>query len=270
MVTEFTEITIHSFEELTDRVIKNYSNGLWVFRGVKDQVNHKLIPSIGRLKISDKDFPYYEKEIFRRFKLRAKGKLNFEPKNDWEWLALAQHHGLPTRLLDWTTSPLVAAFFATQPELTGNGELISCCKNGGAMYAYELNEYINIDSVASPFDYGMGIFYAPHLTSRITEQAGLFSIQINPQYEYDYPAIEKHIHKVIFSSTVSNEIQKMLYFLGIRKGLLFPDLDGITDDIKTELVFGNFQLPAAEVRLRNEIPPTDPPLDLHLQNKHSI
>lgn len=242
MVNELKEIEIFSFEELVLKISEIYNNGQWVFRGVKDKVNHKLIPSIGRLPISKYDFPYFEKEIFNRFKLRAKGKLKLQPQNDLEWLTLAQHYGLPTRLLDWSTSPMVAAFFATQPELDAKGMLQPCCNNGGAIYVYEVPEYYDTDFLKEPFGDGVYIFHAPHLSERITGQSGLFTIQSDPQRELDYPGIEQHIHKITFSSKTAISIQKSLYYLGIRQGLLFPDLDGIAKDIKTELVFGNFEL----------------------------
>lgn len=251
MVNELSTISISGFDALVKRVTEKYDSGQWIFRGVKDQVNHKLIPSVGRLKLGIGDFPSYEKEILRKFKLGAKGKFKFEPKNDWEWLAAAQHHGVPTRLLDWTTSPLVAAFFATQPELNGNGELIPCCSNGAAIYAYEIREYIDTDVEGSPFDYGAGIFYAPPLTDRIAGQSGLFTIQPNPQREYDYPNIENHIHRIVFDKKAATAIQRILYFLGIRQGRLFPDLDGLASDIKNEIIFGDFQLPSSEFRLKN-------------------
>ena len=100
-----TIIEIDTFLQLISELQKDeYKCGHVIFRGVKDKVNHKLVPSVGRLKefenLDLSKLQERETTMLSYFKQRAYGDLAKIPTNDWIWLALAQHHGLPTRLLD--------------------------------------------------------------------------------------------------------------------------------------------------------------------------
>ncbi len=56
--------------------------------------------------------------MLNEFKQCAQDYLSIKPKNDFEWMFLAQHYGIPTKLLDWTTDPLVALFFAVDEDIS--------------------------------------------------------------------------------------------------------------------------------------------------------
>ena len=232
--------TINNLEDFIGHVTKNFTCGHHVYRGVTDKVNHKLIPSVGRNGNYDLD---NELELFAQFKRRAHSTVTSNPTNDWDWLAIAQHHGLPTRLLDWTTSPLVALFFATQPKI-GNYRLEDCCDKGGAVYVLHFCNYINTLVDQNPFEYQkFGVFQPPHIASRITGQAGLFTIQPNPDKELSFEKDDRFpddIIKLEFSKHAATTIQAQLFKIGIRQDMLFPDLDGYAQGIRINEILAEF------------------------------
>src|SRR6266581_2496145 len=103
--------TIRSVSELL-RVVthhrKNRTQSLIWYRGCTD-MSHALVPSLGRSPFELK----HERALINVFKQNAVQFIDQRPQSQWEWLFLARHHAVPTRLLDWTESPLIGLYFAT-------------------------------------------------------------------------------------------------------------------------------------------------------------
>ncbi|WP_417594764.1 FRG domain-containing protein [Oceanospirillum sp.] len=206
---------IGTFEEFHE-LITSFSSST-IYRGVCDH-KYMLTPSLGRKRnIETKDIYALESKMMRLFKAHSTAHISSKPSNEWEWLALAQHHGLPTRLLDWSRNPLVALFFST----------ISHRINGAV---YVLKDVMDIvDTDVSPYEMkDVGVYYPSHITSRITGQSGLFTSHPNPGEEYSSESIEKIIIKYDKKSQLITELRKY----GVHRASIFPDLDGLCEDIK--------------------------------------
>jgi len=213
------EIEIKTFTELHN-VIENYDTRTVVYRGVKS-VKFPLLPKIGRIvpPASAKSKEWNEKEILRLFKEQALPYLDFVPANDWDWLALGQQYGLPTRLLDWTANPLVACYFAVEEQ----------SEDDSVIFAYQNKSYVEVEKHPDPLKYNqVGKFIPKHLSRRITTQGGLFTIHPNPYEAFKSEQAEK----IILPNEIRSTLKKTLNKYGVDRFSLFPSLDGLAAHIE--------------------------------------
>jgi hypothetical protein len=226
--------------EPTGIKITKVSGFLQELEGLKDgpgafyrgqPVDKPLLPAVAR-KWNQKDLTKSEEAYLNEFRRRASAFCDVSRHDDWQLLALAQHNGAPTRLLDWSRNPLAALWFAvsTMPEKGGSAVVWRVVPEGGDYLSKE-------DYKKSPFSIGRTKWFEPaHVSPRILAQEGYFSVHKYWKSGNDgmYVPLEnqrefkKKLTKFYVFPGREDEILVQLDHLGMNFANLFPDLYGLS------------------------------------------
>jgi hypothetical protein len=222
----------------------------FAFRGL-ESTHQQLSNSLRRLAHGPASLSMLETSLLRNFRKYAHAAPATGVESIWHWLALGQHYGLPTRLIDWTYSPFVALHFATAtPADYGVDGVIWCAnfaeankllpKRLKAILEDEQSQTFTIDMLAEfqslkafdslarePF---VVFIEPPSLDTRILNQFALFSLMPDPAASLegwleDHPDL---CRRITVPAELKWEVRDMLDQANINERTLFPGLDGLS------------------------------------------
>lgn len=235
---------IQSVESLADVLsavsrIQTGSNQHW-WRGQSD-ASWSLRPGVFRF---DRGFNY-ERTVTRRFMQRAGSRHSACPPKGHigQWLFLMQHYGLPTRLLDWSEAPMVAAYFAVASG-AGPASLF-------ALNPFELNERHVGDRVLADVDSDVAqpllqpafrdapdpqskavALLVDEADGRMLAQLTGFTLHATAEPLDSLEGAGDFLHRVEIPETARRRILRELWDHGIRRSTLFPDLGNLAAELR--------------------------------------
>ncbi|HOI25723.1 MAG TPA: FRG domain-containing protein [Caldisericia bacterium] len=234
MKEEFKMVSVNNYNEFINFLSEFNVEDNVLFRG--QEVDWPLLPKIARI-APDREILDAERKMFTDFKVYSLSYLKVRLDNDWDWLAMAQHYGLSTRLLDWSANPLIALWFAVK--------LPPCEDKDGVVWCFKpADEDFVIDYNNSPFSIkATKVFQPKHFSDRIRSQSAFFTAHkwdSKKNKFYKFETMKKYLNKltkiVIPRSQFSNFRYNLDQF-GINQSVVFPDLDGLCAHIQWRYTF---------------------------------
>jgi len=226
------EAEITSLSQFVAFIEQNCTQVHVLFRGQRS--NWPLLPRIARLTLRpDDDLLSAEKRMFEDFQRQALPFIGVAPKSDWDWLALAQHHGMATRLLDWTLNPLAALWFAVEVPAEGG--------NPGVLWLFDVadSDRALAGDESSPFGNEVTRVFQPrHITRRIVAQSGWFTSHKFNGPEKKFIALERNrkykgrLRKLHVPAGSFFNLRADLDRCGVNAASLYGDLDGLSRHIQ--------------------------------------
>ena len=243
IIKSWDELHTAVFEDVWDPAILRYRNNR-IFRGMSD-AQWALTPSLNRACPHDLGL---EKMILRSFQKYGYAELQ-NCASFWEIVAMGQQFGLPTRLLDWTYSPLVAAHFATEDVSAYDRDGVIWCidmadvndhlpavlrnklrEQKGVIFTRDILDEVakNFDALRAYSKRPFALFFEPASTvNRIANQYALFSVVSDPAVTLlDLPESE-HFTRIVIDHKAKLEIRDKLDYINISERMIYPGLDGI-------------------------------------------